>query len=275
MENTELEEMVVEEVDDQLNVDSEIPSEEFSEDEEDVISIEGEAPPIQEEQHKAPEWVKDVRRRNRELNEEVKRLKAQVEQKQTVANVTLPAKPKLEDFDYDSDLYDEALENWYAKREEVKKQEAEAQKAVEAQKQQWQGVVDNYTNSKKSLRVQDYDLAEGVVEDALTLEQQAVILQGASNPATVVYALGKNKTKLDELANIKDPIKFAFAVAELQSKLKVERRNAPPPPEKVISGSARGSGVDSTLEALRKEAERTGDMTKVVAYKQQMKKKDR
>lgn len=275
MENTELEEMVVEEVDDQTNVDSEIPSEEFSEDEEDVISIEGEAPPIQEEQHKAPEWVKDVRRRNRELNEEVKRLKAQVEQKPAVANVTLPAKPKLEDFDYDSDLYDEALENWYAKREEVKKQEAEAQKAVEAQKQQWQGVVDNYTNAKKSLRVQDYDLAEGVVEDTLTLEQQAVILQGASNPATVVYALGKNKTKLDELANIKDPIKFAFAVAELQSKLKVEKRNAPPPPEKALKGSASGSGVDSTLEALRKEAERTGDMTKVVAYKQQMKKKDR
>lgn len=273
MENTELEEMVVEEVDNNLDIEEGDPEEENVENEEDVISIEGETPPVQEEQHKAPEWVKEVRKRNRELNEEVKRLKAQVGQDVAVANVTLPAKPKLEDFDYDSDLYDEALEKWYAKREEVKLHEAKAKEAQEAQAKQWQGVVDNYTNAKNSLRVPDYDLAEGVVEDTLTLEQQAVILQGASNPATVVYALGKNKGKLDELANIKDPIKFAFAVAELQSKLKVEKRNAPPPPEKTIKGSANGSGVDSTLEALRREAERTGDMTKVIAYKNQKRNK--
>ena len=266
--------MVVEEVDEQSEIENLEDQETDEEDNtEDVISIEGETPPEQDEPQKAPEWVKEVRRRNRELNEEVKRLKEQAGRETTQQNVVLPQKPKLEDFEYDAEAYDEALEKWYSKREEVKKQEAEAQKVVEEQKKQWNNVVEKYNNAKKSLRVQDYEISEGLVEDNLTIEQQAVILQGASNPATVVYALGKNKSKLDELAKIKDPIQFAFAVAELQNKLKVERRNAPPAPERAIKGSASGSGVDSTLEALRKEAERTGDMTKVVAYKRNLRNK--
>ena len=94
------------------------------------------------------------------------------------------------------------------------------------------------------------------------------MLQGADNPALVVYALGKNPKKAQELASIKDPVKFAFAVAKLEKDLKVTNRRAAPPPERVVSGTGRVSGaVDSTLERLREEASKSGDMTKVLAYK--------
>jgi hypothetical protein len=56
------------------------------------------------------------------------------------------------------------------------------------------------------------------------------MLQGADNPALVVYALGKNPKKAKELSEIKDPVKFAFAVAKLEKELKVTNRRAAPHP---------------------------------------------
>jgi hypothetical protein len=77
-----------------------------------------------------------------------------------------------------------------------------------------------------------------------------------------------------ELSSIKDPVKFAFAVAKLETQLKVSNRKAAPPPEKVVKGTGRVSGsVDSTLERLREEAAKSGDMSKVIAYKRQMRAK--
>jgi hypothetical protein len=92
----------------------------------------------------------------------------------------------------------------------------------------------------------------------------------------VVYALGKNPKKAKELASITDPVKFAFAVAKLEAQLKVAPRKTPPPPEGAIRSTAPISGtVDSNLDRLRSEAERTGDYSKVYRYKQQLKAKAR
>jgi len=101
------------------------------------------------------------------------------------------------------------------------------------------------------------------------------VLQGAENPALVVYALGKNPKKAKELAAINDPVKFAFAIAKLESQLKIQPRKTAPPPERTApSGNAPISGAtDGHLERLRSEAMRTGDMTKVIRYKQQQREK--
>jgi hypothetical protein len=97
-----------------------------------------------------------------------------------------------------------------------------------------------------------------------------MILQGAENPALLVYALGKNPKRAKELASIKDPVKFAFAVARLETQLKVTKRKASSKPDPKITGTGRVSGaVDSTLERLRADAERTGDYSKVFQYKKQ------
>jgi hypothetical protein len=95
------------------------------------------------------------------------------------------------------------------------------------------------------------------------------MLQGADNPALVVYALGKNPKKTRSCPN-SDPVKFAFAVAKLEKELKVTNRRAAPHPRESCQELAESSGaVDSTLERLREEAARTGNMTKVIQYKAQ------
>jgi hypothetical protein len=184
-------------------------------------------------------------------------------------------KPKLEDHDYDTDRYETALESWYAQKAAADKAEREAQKQAEEAQKAWQAKLDGYGKAKADLKVRDYDEAEHTVMETLNVTQQGVVLQGAENPALVVYALGKNPKKAKELAALTDPVKFAFAVAKLEAQLKVTPRTKAPAPERVLpAGTAPVSGgSDSTLERLREEAARTGDLTKVHAYKQQLKAK--
>jgi len=138
------------------------------------------------------------------------------------------------------------------------------------QQKDWQAKLDGYSKAKAELKVKDFEDAEAVAQELFNVTQQGVMLQGADNPALVVYALGKNPKKAKELSEIKDPVKFAFAVAKLEKELKVTNRKAAPPPERIVSGTGRTSGaVDSTLERLRAEAEKTGNMTKVIQYKAQ------
>ena len=98
------------------------------------------------------------------------------------------------------------------------------------------------------------------------------MVQGAKNPALVVYAIGKNPAKAKELAAITDPVKFAFAVANLEAQLKVTPRKSKPEPERVPGGASRplSGTVDSHLERLYDEARRTGDYTKVTDYKRKI-----
>ena len=131
----------------------------------------------------------------------------------------------------------------------------------------WQAKLDTYGTQKSALKVRDFEDAEATAQEVLSVTQQGVILSGADNPAVVVYALGKNPKKAKELAAISDPVKFAFAVAKLETQLKVTPRKSAPLPESTVRGSARSSGAaDSTLERLRVEADRTGDRTKVARH---------
>ena len=190
--------------------------------------------------------------------------------------LSLGAKPTLEQFDYDAEQFEGALEQWYENKRKVQEQDnakkAEQQKA----EQDWQNTLKNYGSLKSQLKVKDYDDAEHVVLESLNETKQGIILHGAKNPALVVYALGKNPQKVKELASIDDPVKFAIAIGGLEKELKVTSRKtaSPPPPESKVRGSAPISGaVDSTLERLREEAARSGDHSKVFAYKQQLKRK--
>jgi len=248
-----------------------------NDDDEVVVSIGEESPP-QEEKEPAPEWVRELRKSYRELQREKRELEARLttSQKAEEKPLSLGAKPTLEQFDYDAEQFEVALERWYENKRKVQEQDnakkAEQQKA----EQDWQNTLKNYGSLKSQLKVKDYDDAEHVVLESLNETKQGIILHGAKNPALVVYALGKNPQKVKELASIDDPVKFAIAIGGLEKELKVTSRKtaSPPPPESKVRGSAPISGaVDSTLERLREEAARSGDHSKVFAYKQQLKRK--
>ena len=256
------------EVTEEVDLESE---ESETESDEVVVSIGEEAPPAEEEV-RAPEWVRELRKTNREKERRIRELEAKLSATTTEIKpvVTLGPKPKLEEYDYDADRYEQAIDQWHD-RKRVHDREADLALQSEQQQQQaWQAKLNDYGRAKAELKVRDYEDAEETVQQLLNVTQQGVLLNGCDNPALVVYALGKNPKKTAELAKLTDPVKFAFAVAKLEKELKVTNRRAAPAPERVVSGTGRSSGaVDSTLERLREEAARTGNMTKVIAYRAQ------
>lgn len=241
-----------------------------------VVSIGEEAPPTEEE-IPAPKWVRELRRTHRELQRENRELKAKLET--PVSTETKPVqvgvKPTLDSCDYDSEKFEAELAQWYERKRDADAAEAKVRSEQEAQERTWKAKLDAYGKAKAELRVRDYDDAEEAVQQFLDVTQQGVLIEGADNPALLVYALGKNPAKAKELAAIKSPVKFAFAVAKLEKELKVSNRSKQaPPPERTVSGTGRISGaVDSTLERLRAEADRTGDRTKVIRYMKQQQSK--
>ena len=236
-----------------------------------IVSIGEEAPPPEEQTH-APEWVRELRKTNRELQRQNRELQGKLQSTaQTETKpVVLGKKPSLEEHDYDADKFEAALANWFERKRQADEAQAAQEAEVMNQQKAWQAKLDGYGKAKAELRVKDFEDAEAVAQELFNITQQGVVLQGADNPALVIYALGKNPKKAKELSDIKDPVKFAFAVAKLEKELKVTNRRAAPPPERIVSGTGRVSGaVDSTLERLRAEAEKTGNMTKVIQYKAQ------
>ncbi len=240
--------------------------------EEDVVVSIGDEEPQQEEQGHAPEWVRELRKTNRELRRQNQELHGRLQQSAPQQAVSLGKEPTLEDYDYDAEEFKKAYKGWFEQKRSIDEQQARQEAEIEKQNRAWQEKLAGYSKSRAELRVKDFEEAESVTQETLNVVQQGVILQGAENPALIVYALGKRPKKAQELAEIKDPVKFAFAVAKLEKELKVTSKKPTTLPEKTIVGGAKISGsIDSTLERLRAEAAKTGDNSKVNAYKRQKK----
>lgn len=248
---------------------------EGSETDEVVVTIGEESPPSEDDEFRgkpAPKWLKDLRESNREKDRRIRELE---EKAKTAAPpekaAEVGSKPTLEACDFDAERFGTELEAWHQRKRDAEAQAEKKRKDADAATAAWQATLDSYNKAKAELKVKNVDDVEAVARDILSITQQGVILQGAENPALVVIALGMNPKKAKELAAIADPVKFAFAVAKLETQLKVTPRRAAPLPERSVRGSAPVSGtVDSTLERLRAEAQKTGDLTKVTAYKRQL-----
>ena len=236
-------------------------------DDEVVISIGEEAPPTEEE--KAPDWVRVLRKSHKESQRENKALKAKLEEANgTKKPEQLGTKPTLESCDYDEGVFEAKIAEWYDDKRASDDREAEVVASQQQKDQAWSNTVTEYNEKKTLLKVRDFDEAETNVTDDFDETQRGMILHAAENSAQLIYALGKNDKARKELASIKDPVKFAFAAAKLETKLKVTNRKAATKPEQKVEGSGRSSGTtDSTLERLREEASKSGDYTAIRKYK--------
>ncbi len=277
IENESIDQEPAEDINDEPNTveDVEVEQEGDDEQEDEIIVSIGDVSPQEEERKPAAKWIKEVRKINRELARKNRELEAQLNSTRTEPNpVKVVAKPTLDGCDYDSERYEAELSSWYEQKRQADLLEAQAKDAEARELRKYQERLAAYGKAKAELRVRDYDDAEDAVLQYLDVNQQTVLVKGAENAALVVYALGKNPTKAKELASIKDPIDFAFAVARLEKDLKVSNRTKKaPPPERIVTGSGRISGsVDSELERLRAHAEKTGDISAVLRYKRQRKK---
>lgn len=240
-----------------------------------VITIGDEAPPAvsddEIEGKPAPAWVKELRKEARELKKRNRELEQAATAREAAAAPAAPAvgeKPTLESCDYDAEAYAEKVLAWNDAKRKADDVAAAARKEQEAAQAEWNTRLTAYQTAKASLKVEDFDGAEDLVRQTMSQTQIGVLLNGANKPELLVYAIGRNPAKAKELASIKDPIKFAWAVAQLETQLKVQPRKTPPAPEREVRGTAGGAvGIDNTLARLEAEADRTGDRSKVIAYK--------
>tara|TARA_R110000796_G_scaffold242519_1_gene364603 strand:+ start:4151 stop:5071 length:921 start_codon:yes stop_codon:yes gene_type:complete len=258
-----------------LNDETDDDTDEESEDEV-IISIGEEAPPQEEESKKAAPWIKELRRKNREQQKELRELKEKLNTNTDTPSVELGEEPTLEDCDYDTDKFKTSFKEWFNKKADFDKQESVKKVEVEKQQQAWQSRLDLYEKDKTNLKVSNKDEAEFTVESSLDKTQLGVIKHAADNAAQLIYVLGINPKKLKELSVIKDPVKFSFAVAKLETTLKIRSKKRPDtsPEKRVNSSGSSLSGSTLTLEKLREEAGKTGNFTKLNDYKRSQKNKE-
>jgi hypothetical protein len=182
--------------------------------------------------------------------------------------------PKIADFDFDDDKHAAAVSEWTAKKAAAELVKAQRQQQQQQQQEAWNKRVQAYEQAKTALKVPRFDDAEEAVKDNLSIAQQSLILK-AKEPEKLIYVLGNNPKRLKALAAITDPVDFVYAVGELRQEMRVIPKKKPPVPERVPArGGAGGyTTADNSLEKLRAEAEKTGDYSRVLAYKRDMKAK--
>lgn len=255
-------------------------NDETSEDEEFVITVGDEEPEPSDEDDfsgkPAPTWVKDLRKKEREARKRIKELEAQVQQaKPADKPIEVGPKPKLADFDYDEDQFESAVEQWHERKRQVEQQQAAKQAEEEKAKQAWQTKMQSYEERRQNVasKVRDFEEVEEAAKDKLTATQQGILIHAAENPELILYHLGKNPKKAQELSEITDPIQFAFAAAKLDSQMKIQTRKPSTQPERKPSGSAGLSAVvDQKLAQLEAKAAKTGDRTELIKYKKSLQK---
>jgi hypothetical protein len=253
--------------------EAESPEPEEGDEEETIIGFGDEDEP--EAEAETP-TIKRIRERNRDLNKQLRERDRELEElrrSNAPAKIEVGPEPTLESCDWDEDKFKSQLLEWRDKK-------AEADNQVAAEQQKTQRVLESYNRDltaynerKATIGVPDYEEAEATVVAALNMEQQAVAVQAAKDPAALVVALSRSPEKLAELAKIDNPWKLAAAIARMESSVKVVTRKKGPNLDRPVRGSASMVAVDTDkeLERLEKEAERTGNRTAVVNYKRQLK----
>ncbi|MDC5120143.1 hypothetical protein NRA41_19135 [Acinetobacter baumannii] len=266
--------------DDEDRDDPESNGEDTQEEGEEFDIVVGDEKPEEQEEDDfhgkpAPQWVKDLRKEKKESDRRIKELEAKLNEHNKPEAIELGEKPTLESVGYDADEFEKQLVEWTAKKAQFEQQEAAKRADQEKAKKVWQEKLNNYETKKTAIKskVRDFDEAEEFARDVLNQTQQGILIHAAEKPELLIYHLGKNPQKAKELAALTDPIQFAFAAAKIDAQIKMTARKPATSPERKPSGSGSLSGTtDSTLNKLRAEAEKTGDFTKVIAYKKQKRK---
>jgi len=147
-----------------IGSESEKDGEGKAEDDEVVVSIGDETPA--EGQDPAPDWVKDLRKANREKEKRIRELEARL---QSSAGDKKPEdlgpKPKLEDHDFDADAYEASLSAWYERKRKHDDEAARRDAEIANQQKEWQDKLDGYSKAKEDLRVRDFEDAEAVAQE--------------------------------------------------------------------------------------------------------------
>lgn len=232
----------------------------------------------------APDWVRDVRKTNRELvrrtreqEAEIARLKGASGGGGAPAQIVVGDEPTFEGCEFDPDKFKAELTAWTKRKADADAQQQAAAKSRENEEKAWRTRVDAVEGAAAKLKVRDPEGALLTFESTFSVLQRGIIMgapEDATTSAALRYALGMNPARAKALAAVTDPIKFAMKLGDEIRDMKMTTRKPAPTPERRISGNVAGAAaVDNTLNKLREEAAKTGNHSKVIAYKNQQRQK--
>lgn len=225
-----------------------------------------------EAEEQETDLVKHLRRENRQLQKRV----AEQSRSQQEEPIVVGPRPKLEDFDFDSEAHDKALDEYEDRKEAKRQQDLRIDAAKNREAETWRQVEQNYQAKRAALPYRDKEEVERQAFEVLSPAHQALIADIAPDPALFIYAAGKNPGRLTELAgyDMSDPrqvVKLAAAVGRMGASLTVKKRAKPPAPQSIVRGGVARQGSDKELERLEREADKTGDRTALINYRRSLK----
>lgn len=219
--------------------------------------------------------IRDRLKEEQKARKELERKLAEREQaKQEDAPIELGPRPKMADFEYDQEAYDEALDKWMGQAaakeaQDKRRQQKEADEVARRNK-----ILQDHRERAKALKVDraEYDKAEA---QAATLPQfhQAAILRSAKSER-IVFALSRDPAAFERFAELSDPFEVAREIGAMEAKLtatKSKRERPQAESGRVVGGAP--SGTSQNLQKLEAEAEKSGDYTALFAARAAARKK--
>jgi len=266
----------------EASVEDEIITPEIEAEEESLeVTIEGEEPDTDPDEEIEAELgdrgkraLQAARKAAKDAAAEARAAKAELAASRAAVVVDEPelVEPTIEDCGYNEPLFKQKLRDFYAAEAKVEAKKQARIAEAQAETEDYQARIGKYVSAKTAMKVDDFDAAESMVRSKLTQAQQSIIIRNSDNPASTILALGRSKKALDDLASVKDPDRFAYALAKVEGKITVTTKTPPPPESKLRGGtSASGGSFTAQLAAAEKEAERTGDRSKIAAIRRDMK----
>ncbi|EQC1079107.1 phage capsid protein [Enterobacter roggenkampii] len=209
----------------------------------------------------APQWIKDLRKANREKDKELREMRRQLEQLQSrpaeqqpqQQTDVIPPMPKFEDF-YSEDIPEEAFEKavaaWHENKSRVEQQKQQKERQQQEYQQRFQQRVEAHKQRAAKLPVKDYQEMESIVLSELKPIQQEIIIHAADEGSELIaYALGKNPQLRQRVAAETDPIRAAFLLGQISKQVSLA-----PKPRKAIKPEpeVRGGGADAKQDDFNK-----------------------
>lgn len=206
----------------------------------------------------APQWIKDLRKNNREKDKELRELRRQLEQVQSrpteqqpqqQADV-IPPKPTLESCEYDEEAYEAALTDWHEKKGRAEQSKQQQERQQQEYQQRFQQRVEAHKQRAAKLPVKDYQEMEEIVRaEVPDLHKEILIHCADEGSELIAYGLGKSQQLRQRVAAETDPIRAAFLLGQISKQVSLA-----PKPKKAIKPEpeVRGGGADAKQDDFNK-----------------------
>lgn len=207
----------------------------------------------------APQWVKDLRKNNREKDKELRELRRELEQvkskpaeQQPMQQVeVIPPKPTLESCDYDEVAFEQAVTDWHEKKSRVEQSKQQQQRQQQEYQQRFQQRVEAHQKRASTLPVKDYQQMEEIVRaEVPDLHKEILIHCADEGSELIAYGLGKSQQLRQRVAAETDPLRAAFLLGQISKQVSLApkaKKAIKPEPE------VRGGGADAKQDDFNKK----------------------